>query len=642
MQSRPHQPPLPVQVVKLIRLLIFSAIALLVVFVGLINFTSLARAQSSPSGVSPSTHILQNRADREQRLEDRNQLLYTGAQSTNATSENATNSTTLVPSGSSVGEIDAGTNTVPQTAPSSKSAQNPESGPVMPPSTMTSSPSETEFKTLLEASEHDLPMKAITQTQAIANALSQNYDIQVKAYDVEAAQAVIRQAHGTFDPVFNAEGSYEDIRDPQNTQNFIATGGTPTQILTGQPRIFVENNGHYKLALNGKLPTGMTYEFKTQMDMLSNTLDRTSPLSLFTPEYQTFTGVTVDQPFLRGFGTDVNGAEIRAAIVNKLISRYDLEDQMLGTVSQVLQSYNQLTYLTAELQAKREDKDLGLRLVQDRMKSLERGQISSRELNRAESSLAEIIEDYTKAQNEVINQQTILQSLISSQPTDVGQFTYLPISTLKTPELHASVEDLIGEALSHRPKYLEARSKVEEQDIKLVYAKNQKYPQLDLKGTYGVNGLSGSFGNSYYRETIPQGPQWTVGLVFSIPFGNNEAGGKYDEVKARKQQAVLAMKQIELNTDLVVRKLVATIRSNESRLAAMRIFAKTAREGFDQEQTRLEKGLGTDLDVLKYRRDYTEAQARELAALADLNNAFVQLREVTGTLLDQVHVTVQK
>ena len=637
MQSSPYQPPLPIRVVKFIRLLIFSSIALLVVFVGLINFTPLANAQSSPSGVPPSTHILQNRADRDQRQEDRNQLLYSKPSEANTNST----TTTLVPSGSSAGEADTGTNAAPKTVPSSQGSGNES---VMPPSAMAPniSEEETEFKSLLEASDHELPLKAITQTQAIAKALSQNYDIQVKAYDVEAAQALIREAHGTFDPVFNAEGSYEDIRDPQNTQNFIATGGTPSQILSGDPRIFVENNGHYKLALNGKLPDGMTYEFKTQMDMLSNTLDRTSPLSLFTPEYQTFTGVTVDQPFLRGFGTDVNEAEIRAAIVNKMISRYDLEDQMLGTVSQVLQSYNQLTYLTAELQAKREDKDLGLKLVQERMKSLERGQISSRELNRAESSLAEIIEDYTKAQNEVINQQTILQSLISNQPTDVGQFTYLPISTLKTPELHSSIEELIGLALSHRPKYLEARSKVEEQNIKLVYAENQKYPQLDLKGTYGVNGLSATFGNSYYRETIPQGPQWTVGILFSIPFGNNEAGGKYDEVKARKQQAVLAMKQIELNTDLVIRKLIATIHSNESRLAAMRIFAKTARESFDQEQTRLEKGLSTDLDVLKYRRDYTEAQARNLAALADLNNAFVQLQEVTGTLLDQVHVSVTK
>jgi outer membrane protein TolC len=70
----------------------------------------------------------------------------------------------------------------------------------------------------------------------------------------------------------------------------------------------------------------------------------------------------------------------------------------------------------------------------------------------------------------------------------------------------------------------------------------------------------------------------------------------------------------------------------------MHLFAKTASDSYDQEQTRLEKGLSTDLDVLKYHRDYTEAMARERAAQADLNNSFVQLREITGTLLDKSDV----
>ncbi len=621
---------------RISRLLIFTGISLFAGILVLSYFTSLARAQSqseAQNGFSPtpppSTHILQKKEDEDQRVEERNQLLFSNPNSTNSPSAVGpnTNSTTVVP-GSSID-----TTTTPSTGPDLTT------GPSSTTQNTNPSAAEAEFNDLLQTSEPELPTKPLSQSQAIAKALGQNFDIQVKTYDVDASQGVVREARGAFDPVFHMEGSYEDIRDPQNTQDFVATGGTPLDILDGDPRIFVENNQHYKISLDGKLPTGTQYEFKSQLDVLSNTLDRTSPLALYNHgENQSFTGVTVDQPFLRGFGTDVNNAEIRAAVINKLVDRYELEDQMLSTVSQVLQSYNQLSYLTEELEAKRQDRQLGIRLVQDRIKSLERGQVSSRELNRVESSLAEIIEDYTKAQNEVINQQTVLQALISNRVEEVGQFNYLPISPVKTPELNQPVEMLLAEALSHRPKYLEARSKVEEENIKLVYANNQKWPQLDLKGTYGVNGLSGSLGNSYYREIIPQGPQWTVGLVFSIPIGNNDAGGKYDQAIARKQQALLTMKQIELNTDLLVRKLVATIHSNQDRLNAMRVFARTASDNYEQEQTRLEKGLSTDLDVLKYHRDYTEARARERAAEADLDNSFVQLREVTGTLLDTAHV----
>src|SRR5579863_8857076 len=114
MQPNPQQPALPSRITRFIRLLIFSSLALPVVFVALMNLTSLADAQSSPSGVPPSTHILQNRSERDQRLQDRNQLLYSGSSSTNSTT------TTLVPSDSSVSAPDAGTNAAPQSAPPSR------------------------------------------------------------------------------------------------------------------------------------------------------------------------------------------------------------------------------------------------------------------------------------------------------------------------------------------------------------------------------------------------------------------------------------------------------------------------------------------------------------------------------------------
>jgi outer membrane protein TolC len=586
-----------------------------------------------PSGPysPPSTHIIYNRDDRDSRAVDQNRLFYENAPNAtnNASVTNAPS--TLVPSGQGVNAPDQTTTTgaTPEAEPGSGTANGQ-------PKSVTSE-QEASLEELLPT-ETELPTHPLTRTRALADALAENYDIRIKVYDEEAAQSLIRQARGAFDPVFSAEGSYEDIRDPQNTQDFIATGGTPGDIVDDMPRIFRENNQHYKIALDGKTEIGTQYEFKSQLDVLSNTLNQTSPLALFTPEWQSFTGVTIDQPFLRGFGTDVNKSEIRAAIVNKLAEKYDVQDQVLSTVSQVMQAYYELTYLSEELEAKREDRDLGVRLVRDRFKALEKGQVSSREVNRVESTLAEIIEDFTKAQNELIDQQTVLAALISSDLDHVGEFVYQPTSEMAEPHLNMNVDQLVTQALLHRPKYLEARERVEEQNIKLVYAHNQTWPQLDLKGTYGVNGLSGSFGNSYYREVIPQGPQWSVGLSFSFVFGNNDAEGKVDEIQARKEQALLNLKQVELDTNLLVRKLVATYRSDEDRYRAMEVFSRTAEENLSDERIRLEKGLSSDLDVLKYRRDSTEAGARRLAALADLNVAYIQIMEATGTLLNNLNI----
>jgi outer membrane protein TolC len=603
------------------RLLLFAGASSLIVFAAVLNLFPVHADPPPP----PPTHVLQNQEDRDTRTTDQSAFLYGNASTSNAapSSSNADTSNTPVSQGSPGKSPEPAAEPTPSGTTADITAEQ-----------------EADFQALMPEAANELPRKVLTRTEAISQALSLNYDIRIKAFDEEVAQAQLRQAHGAFDPVLNAEGSYEDIRDPQNTQDFVATGGIPQEILNGMPRIFVENNQHYKIALDGKIPTGLQYEVKTQLDVLSNTLNETSPLSLFTPEYQSFTGITLDQPFLRGFGTDVNNSEIQAAIVNKMAVRYDVEDQMLSTVSQVLQSYFQLAYLTQELEAKREDRDLGIKLVRDRFLALEKGTISTREINHSESALAEIIEDYTKAENEVIDQQTVLQALLSSDESRVGKFVYEPTIRMTVPELSQTEDELVTYALLHRPKFLEAKERVEEENIKIVYAENQTWPQLDMKGTYGVNGLSASAGNSYYREVIPQGPQWSIGLAFSIPFGNNDAEGKLDEVNARKQQSILAMKQIELDTNLLIRKEVAIFHSDENRVRAMEVFARTADDNLGQEQMRQEKGLSSDLDVLKYQRDSTEAKARELAALADLNSAYVQIEETTGMLLDNLNIHI--
>jgi outer membrane protein len=491
-----------------------------------------------------------------------------------------------------------------------------------------------DLKEMLRASQDELHLVPLSLSQAIMAGLKTNFDILIKMQNQKAADAAVREAQGDFDPVLNITGSYEHESLPQNTEDFVATGGTPADILDNLPRVFQERNYHYKIALDAKTPIGTQLEAKTQLDDLQNTLDETSPLSLFSPEYQSYTGLSITQPLLRNFGTDVNESGIRVAVLDKFVSLYEVQDEIISTISQIEQNYDQLTFLDEEITAKGQDKELGVKIVNERIKSLERGESSPREVNRSESALAEIIEDYTKVQNDILNRQAQLQALICSHPPDRFDFRYLPSEPLRErSDADLDYNSLMNLALLNRPKYLEAKVKVDQQNLRLVYAKNKLWPELDFTSTLGENGLSGSYGNSYYRQVVQQGPQWSVGFIFSVPFGNDDAEGKYGEVVAQKKEALLALSQVELNTSLEIQKLIQIIRTNRGRLQAMRLFVKTASQAYENEKIRLEKGLSTDLDVLRYQRDLSEARARESAVLADLNNSYVQLEEVTGQLL---------
>jgi hypothetical protein len=260
-----------------------------------------------------------------------------------------------------------------------------------------------------------LPEQALTLEEALAASLSNNLDLEVKRIDRRLASDVIRQARGAFNPVVNIDAEFEDIRDPQNTQEFVQTGGNQLLLNANEPRVFKEENWRYKVSLEGKLPTGTQYELFTQYDVLTNTLNQSSALSLFTPEFGSFTGITLTQPLLRGFGTDVNLAEIRVARKNKIISELEVRASMLQTVGETLQAYFDLAYMVENLEFKRKERDLAEKIIGEKREQLEKGQVSPREVNRSESALAELIEDLTLARNEVIQQHTKLQSLIPDQ-----------------------------------------------------------------------------------------------------------------------------------------------------------------------------------------------------------------------------------
>jgi hypothetical protein len=133
------------------------------------------------------------------------------------------------------------------------------------------------------------PKRRLTVTDAIRLALKNNTDIEVEALNPAIQNDGIRQAWGAF-----SSGGVTSL--PRNRQD---------------PRVFEEENYRYKISLGGKSPLGTIYELKMETDSLANTLNRESPLALFTPEYTTFAGLVMTQPLLRDAGTKAGMAEIR-------------------------------------------------------------------------------------------------------------------------------------------------------------------------------------------------------------------------------------------------------------------------------------------------------------------------------------------
>jgi outer membrane protein TolC len=476
---------------------------------------------------------------------------------------------------------------------------------------------------------------------SISKALQKNLDIKIKSVDKSIGEDLRRQAVGAFNPSFKFEGSRDDIKRPQNTQDFQATGGTAANLASREPRIFEERNYHGKASIEGKLPIGTKYEVYSKLDILKNTLNTTSPLSLYNPEeWQTFTGIDVTQPLLKGFGTDVNLAELRVARTNKQISEEEFRSQMLEVVATALQTYYDLTYLAQDLRLKQEEYKLSTRLTEEKKRLFEKGKVSPRDVNRAEAALAQTIEEVTQSQNKLIEKQTQFLALISEVDPLGKPFLIQPTSAMPDEAPFLDTAALIREAFLKRPEYITAKYKVERENIKLIYAHNQIWPQLDFKTTAGYNGLSYGYSKSMKNAFSGSASQWSLGFVFSVPIGNDTAIGAKNEAIHRKENALMTLQQVENNTTLGVQQFVAIIKSNIKRYDAMTLFRRNAERAEEEEEIRLEKGLSTELDLLKFKRDLTDARTREFAARADVNKVLVRLYQLNGTLLDRQKISV--
>ena len=195
-------------------------------------------------------------------------------------------------------------------------------------------------------------------------------------------------------------------------------------------------------------------------------------------------------------------------------------------------------------------------------------------------------------------------------------------------------------AFARRQDYLAAVTDAEKQQVRLSFAKNQLWPNLDVVGTFGYNGLGEHWEEARDRASSSQAPQWSVGVQFSMPIGRVQSRAQMDAIKSLQEQAVLKIKQSELTVTVDVDTALSRIETSRQRLATARNTRELNEEAVRIAYRRLEEGQLSSFDLIEQQRKLYDARSRELAARADLNKSIVSLWAATGTVMDRMGITV--
>ncbi len=507
----------------------------------------------------------------------------------------------------------------------------------------------------------------ITLEQAIEMALKNNLDAKFEHVGIGVEEARRRSAVGQFDPTLSATAIRESNRRPDNTNvfnsaselrqleqtNAINANTDAIRAAQGLPPldrndatselssiIFDQQNDRLSGGLIGRTPWGMRYGFQVEANRLRSTY--TGDVNEVLPYYQTTATITVIQPLLKNFGPDANLAELRLARLNKKTQIFTWKQRISTTVQSVISTYYDMLYAMRDVELKEQMIESGLKLLAQNRRRLELGFMSPLDVQQAEVQVSTDREALLLSKGFFLERQFALKRLILDELKSGDQRIFVPMTSPRLPVPKINQAEFMQTALDRRFDYQSALLDAEAQEVRLRFARNQMWPQVDLVATYGSNGLQGGYGDAFGDVWAGSAPAWSGGIQVQIPLGFVKERAQLNLVKGLKEQAILKVKQTELNVGVDVDTVISRILTNQQRVETARKTRELNEEAVRVAYKRLEEGQISSFELIGQTQKLGDAQSRELATIAELNKSISQLWLATGTILDRQGIFFDK
>jgi outer membrane protein len=462
--------------------------------------------------------------------------------------------------------------------------------------------------------------------------MNSNLELSAKRIDPEIQALRLRAAKGIFMPSLVGGYSWLSSERPKTVQE----NSSISAIFGGQnDPILREDTVRSQIGLTGRLPTGATFEALTGVDRLRNSYNR------FNSEYISVSNFTVTQPLLRDFGFKATLAEIRIQKQATLAAQHELKAVALRIMRDVANAYYEMAFAQQNVEVKQEAVKVAANLVRENQRRLDEGRMAPLDVTQAQSRLSEAQEELVIARNFLAQRRnTLLELTRDSFDPHHGDELLVDRSFVRTHAPALDREDSLVTLFSHNPAYLSALELAKADDIRIAYTRNQRWPRVDLKVSYGYNGLGGSTTDAYKNYWQRTQPTWSGGLVINIPLYDITARSRVLEAKRRKAQTLLEIKRTEVTLLSAFDTAMRDIANSAERIGLVQDTVRLAQSALDAELRRLSSGMTTSYNVAQAQRDLSQARSRELATYVDLNKAVTQLYFVLGTLDEFLQVSI--
>jgi outer membrane protein len=340
------------------------------------------------------------------------------------------------------------------------------------------------------------------------------------------------------------------------------------------------------------------------------------------------------QPILRNFWIDATRREIMINKKRIQISEWQLREQLINTIAQVENAYYDLIRARENIKVQRAALESNNQLLRENKKRVEVGALAPLDEKQSEAEVAHAVATLLQTEQVYALSLNNLKNLITRDFAKWSQVVFDPAETLVAVPASPELPESWKRGLSMRPELQQLKLNIEAQNITIKYLKNQVWPQLDLRGSYGHAGVDEQISGGIRNLARDENPHYSYGAVLSIPLGGNRSA-RYGLKVARKSadQLLTEYQQLEQNVMVSIDNAIKLLASQFEQVEAARQARLFAQDALAAEQKKYENGKSTSYDVLLKQRDLTSRRFDEVAALADYNKALVGLSQSEGSTL---------
>jgi outer membrane protein TolC len=456
--------------------------------------------------------------------------------------------------------------------------------------------------------------------------LQRNEAIQVRILELAITKKRLRAEQGIFEP--ELVGSYDRVENKrQNTAEQRRSTGVAE---------FEEDNNIYNGGLEALVPTGARVRLGYTLRDLKNNL-QDPPLGTIVTntasgEYQTFVGLSVTQPLLKSAWFPATMANIRLAGIASEIAYQEYRRQMMIIISTAEAAYWNLYMAQEQVRFFQDSVSLAESLLTDNRERLNAGRGSELEVLEAEAGLALRRLKLNEAEQKYYETAAQLLGFLSEAPS-----LNTAIQAIEEPTVSEEPAKLYESgmvAFELNPDYLTQLKRVSQEDIRLRYARNQRLPQLDFRGSIGLNGLGATPSESWDQVESEDWPSFSAGVELRIPLGGGiKTKNELHAAKLARQQALVALNDLQTQ---ILNATQNSIRKINNARESVRNYAQVVnfnRNLLETERARVEVGRVESRRVLEADASLFEARNAELEARVQAERAQLELELVQGSVL---------